>query len=538
MAVIRRELSIDSVRAVQSIVAPSPPPERRDRPARRPHRQVTVMLNPLRMSAALTCVWAAGTAAGQGLRFMDQTSARLVLSVATFTDAEEKDMAAADLDADGDPDLVVVRKAPFSVAGPRPDILLMNEGGVLIDRTAELAPGFLTAFTDARDVVIADVTGDAWPDVVIVGTFGSRPRLYVNRGLDAGGAWLGLMDETVSRLPRLATLLNQPSAPRFCAGAAGDIDGDGDLDLYFSNYNPEPAGVTEDVLLINNGAGVFTDDTASRLGDFRFSAFNTSGLFMDADNDGDQDIVKVSTLYDVAPWNETGVFLLLNDGAGRFTGSAPTRLASVDPYMVAAGALDQDQRPDLYVVKDTDDLTLTTAGAAGAGYLVTGVVSPRTTELGGNIHMADVDGDGDLDVGVGPVDTDIQNCDGPQAGSFELLANDGAGGLSVMPIVAGDVLSQRPHDFEFLDLDGDGMLDIVMGLCSGWRVYMQQEPPPPPPPPCPLDLTGDRIINALDITLVLNAWGLPGGPMDLNGDGVVDGVDVTFMLSSWGPCDP
>ncbi|MCH7890985.1 MAG: FAD-dependent oxidoreductase, partial [Gemmatimonadetes bacterium] len=64
-------------------------------------------------------------------------------------------------------DLVVVRKEPFSTIGKRTNVLLMNEGGVLKDRTRELASasdvagdsGFLTPTND-RDVVLA--TGDGY----------------------------------------------------------------------------------------------------------------------------------------------------------------------------------------------------------------------------------------------------------------------------------------------------------------------------------------------------------------------------------------
>ena len=83
---------------------------------------------------------------------------------AAATDQAEKDYAWGDLDRDGDIDLVVVRKQPWTTTGRRANMLLMNENGVLTDRTAEYASasdvvgdqGFLTPTND-RDVVIADV---------------------------------------------------------------------------------------------------------------------------------------------------------------------------------------------------------------------------------------------------------------------------------------------------------------------------------------------------------------------------------------------
>src|SRR5688572_15046281 len=89
----------------------------------------------------------------------------------------EVDFASGDLDQDGRPDLVAVRKEPFGTPGKRTNLLLMSEQGVLRDRTALYAAasdvpgdqGFLTPTAD-RDVVLADVDVDGWLDVVTAAT--------------------------------------------------------------------------------------------------------------------------------------------------------------------------------------------------------------------------------------------------------------------------------------------------------------------------------------------------------------------------------
>lgn len=55
---------------------------------------------------------------------------------------------------------------------------------------------------------------------------------------------------------------------------------------------------------------------------------------------------------------------------------------------------------------------------------------------------------------------------------------------------------------------------------------------PAGPPINPADLNGDGVVNALDLAILLNAWG-SAGPGDINGSGVVDAADLAALLSAW-----
>ena len=104
---------------------------------------------------ALITIGAADTARADSshwLSFSEQTAVRLVADPSVGSgDPEEKDYAWADVDLDGDIDLVVVRKEPVTTSGGRRNVLLMNIDGVLTDQTAALAASLLDATND-RDV--------------------------------------------------------------------------------------------------------------------------------------------------------------------------------------------------------------------------------------------------------------------------------------------------------------------------------------------------------------------------------------------------
>ena len=135
----------------------------------------------LKIFFPLTCIVAGGLygehvlAGGGGwVEYADETASRLSADSSLGDgDTQEKDYVVGDVDNDGDEDLIVVRKEPFTSAGRDVNVLLMNENGVLVDRTTQYATssdvagdeGFLTPTND-RDVKLADLNGDGWLDIV------------------------------------------------------------------------------------------------------------------------------------------------------------------------------------------------------------------------------------------------------------------------------------------------------------------------------------------------------------------------------------
>ncbi len=420
------------------------------------------------LSIALLCCMDQSSNA-QWLDWQNESSTRLVLSSVAVSDEEEKDMWAADLDNDGHDDLIVVRKEPFSAPTepPKTNLLLMNVNGVLTDMTATLAPEFISLPNFARDVFIGDFDADGWKDVAIANTFGEVPTFYSNLGEDVDGNWLGLADETSTRMP-----LVLDDSPFVCAVWGGDVNGDNSPDLYFCNYRPNGTGVTaKDFLFINDGTGHFVNESQARLGNLRNSAFGTACQILDMDNDGDNDIIKTTTLYSVAPWNARGTILMFNDGTGNFTvwqNLTPTG----SPYMFDVADFNNDGLKDLYVVDDgSDRLLITTAIVPNTSLTITNtaVNFSSVNGFGGNVHAMDIDLDGDADIAVSDVDVDIPPCDSGRR--LAILRNDG--GVFTNPY--GSTLypwADNSYDMTWIDINEDGLPDFVTAQCSGYGVFM------------------------------------------------------------------
>ena len=379
-------------------------------------------------------------------------------------DVEEKDFATGDFDLDGDVDLLVVRKLPFTTFGNRPNVLFLNIDGVLTDATATLAPGLLTP-DNARDVMVGNFNGDPWPDFVIANagnqsSNGQQPRIFINQGNDpVSGAWLGFVEEP-GRLPFLVSPTG--SEPNACAVGVGDLNQDGFDDLYLVDYQND----MEDRLLMNDGTGFFTDESSMLPATFLQSAFATAGLIADMNGDGWPEILKDTT---------PSLRIAYNDGAGNFPITENPSVSAM--YHFDVGDLDGDNLNDVFAVQDPQDQFLLNASAVGASPVTWQNTalgnSPLTSGFGGNVYIEDLDGDGDNDVTVTDVDTDVGGC----ARRLAFLRNDGGSPVSISDPWGNGPYSPAHHlgtfDVALADFNGDGAMDVWVGHCGGNDLYFQ-----------------------------------------------------------------
>ena len=270
-----------------------------------------------------------------------------------------------------------------------------------------------------------------------------------------------------------ATAQTRTGHPGYGMGSCvGDIDNDGHVDLYVTNFGPN-------VLYRNQGDGTFADQTADAgVGDPRLS---TSAAFADIDNDGDLDLyvannVSIDLAHDegcrqgaipvyCAPTQypgESGA-LFRNDRGGKFADI--TRPAGVHNRAgrqlgVVFGDYDSDGDADLYVANDMKaNFLFRNDGAArfaevglSAGVALSESARP---EAGMGTDFGDCDRDGDLDIVV---------CNF-QWESCRLYRNEGDGTFADLSFPAGlgePTLSTLTFGTDFLDYDNDGDLDLYL----------------------------------------------------------------------------
>lgn len=218
------------------------------------------------------------------------------------------------------------------------NVLLINNGNArFFDETGQRMP---SRFDLTRDLEVGDVNGNGFPDIIVANESGDN-RILTNNG---SGIYL---DQTGSRLPLISAIEESREAE------LADIDGDGDLDIYFSNVRIFESGADpQDRLLINNGQGVFADVTSSQLPQKTTNTFDTD--FLDIDGDGDLDILTGNF--------NGGVQVFLNNGAGTFTDDTENWLPEgLNPRVVDFEIADfnGDQLPDIYIaVFDGPDVLL------------------------------------------------------------------------------------------------------------------------------------------------------------------------------------
>ncbi len=340
-------------------------------------------------------------------------------------------LALADGDQDGDLDVYYTNTRTGQPGLIQRYIVhLQNDGGILSRGTDIPAPS-------ACDLISTDWNGDGWADFATV----------LHSGRDGDGPQIILSDGNGGYHEAAPVAAGQGTF----AVLAVDIDGDTDPDLLTADRYSMALTVHD-----NRGDGIFP----------RLQIFDIEGLGVrldagDVDGDGDLDIMSSSESFG------TPGSLIRNEGDGTF---GP---------------------PEVYTHSDTYG-----RGVARA-------------------KLRDLDGDGDLDLLYNGAHTDFHD-----GYNFYTAMNDGAGQFG--PIIQWFIGTCGNGDVDAFDLDGDGDLDVVnceelacAGGPSANRLYISLN-------------RGDGTFDpAYTVQISTGPHALLGG--DFNEDGDVDLITTHYM---------
>jgi len=397
----------------------------------------------------------------------DGTASFTVTDEAHYWGLGNHEPSLADLDADGDLDLVTANDwrgdVEFSFA-----LRLTNDG------TGDLAePEWIALPEAARGLTAADLDGDGAAELA----------LAVERRVAGGSETWGVVVWNDG-----AGTFSSSSAHRATGGAAtvittGDLDADGAMDLVLGH--DAPAGVA---VLLGSGDGDFAAG-----GNEPWDARPRDLDVVDLDGDG---------ALDVAVLGAGAVGVLTGDGAGGLDASR-LFVASAGGTDVDRGDLDGDGNVDLVVAEPAPDIAddgfLDVLLGRGEGTFETGDAQiVADTWLGHPVHAADFDSDGDGDlVTAALVPWDVS-----------ILLGEGTLFGDPTAVGAGDAA----WSLASADLDSDGDLDLAAGGFTGVTFLTND---------------GDAGFDAATIVVPSGAeGGIALG--DFDGDGDVDAASPGF----------
>jgi len=385
-------------------------------------------------------------------------------------------LAMFDYDGDGDEDVYFLNGAPLpgsKTSSPPGNALYRNDGDFkFTDVTASAGVGDRG---HGLGVAVGDYDGDGDLDLYL-NNYGPNV-LYRNNG-----------DGTFTDVTRAAGTAN---GSKVGAGTNFlDIDGDGDLDLFVSNYvkfSPESHTVHKrrgftaypspmeyagdpDTLYRNNGDGSFSDISLES-GISRHGGTGMGTVCGDFDNDGDTDIFVSNDVY--------ANFLYVNDGSGRFEESGLTAGVAYDIDANAHGSMaaecgdyDNDGLLDIYATSYQREMA-TLYRNTGKGFFedrtrAAGAGAGTFSQVTWGTAMVDVDNDGNRDIFIacGHLDSNVEQYDDTTDYMARniLLMNTGAGKFVDFSSRSGDGLEVKrsSRGVAFGDLDNDGDLDAVI----------------------------------------------------------------------------
>lgn len=249
--------------------------------------------------------------------YLNKGKGYFVPAESQLPNSEANAVVSADLNGDKKPDLVVGNNGQ--------SVVYINQGKAVFKADEARLPKLLRV---TQDLGLADIDNDGDLDLFAANEDGNV--LYRNTGKGY------FEDISATHLPPIDNLETRKVA-------FGDVDHDGDMDVFLANVNFRGTKNPQNRLLVNNGKGQFADETDLRLP--HDTDHTIDAIFEDLNSDGHLDLVVA---------NVFGGYLkaYLNDGKGKFTDETLRIFGKKyvrDALGVIAADLNNDGKRDLYI---------------------------------------------------------------------------------------------------------------------------------------------------------------------------------------------
>ncbi len=340
------------------------------------------------------------------------------------------DPVIADSNHDGKLDIILAcgtccGSAPSPLSGHVQVLLGDGRGGF---KPAQGSP--IPVGSSARKVAVGDANRDGHPDIFVAQH--DSYDVVVLLGDGRGGF------KPAPNSPFVAAAgPNVHPRPHTHAISAGDVNGDGNLDLLTTNANDNSVSI-----LLGNGKGGFSPSANSPLKAGRHP-YDVVVLH-DVNRDGKADIVTPNL-------RGNAVMVMLGDGKAGFISSTGSPFAvGPRPGYVAVADLNDDGVSDLLATHDDDPLLAVLLGDGKGGFKPASESPLRPPSPVWGIAVADVNGDGRKDLALG---AQLNH-------GVTVMLGDGKGGFipaAGSPMPAGSITNY----VAMADLNRDGKPDIV-----------------------------------------------------------------------------